>query len=257
MNQDQVKESKAESNQYEDKLNNQLHPSLQLRLSLQIQQSSRRIIRMAKNRKATSIFKEIQQSPRRPGSAGEGVTLLRRRGRTAPDFCWFLLEQLLPLPAIQEQFLNLEQPSNFYGHIQQYFSAQDAVPDAFDASSRFLRLHRDTPHSITKISPMLMFGRSNTSGLPSMVKQLDNSEIHAKAVENDNRAKLKMKEHFDNVLKTRQPQIRVGSKQVIDYLTEDDEVGVKQGTEDANSLLVEKRKGDGGEMSTVVRPAKA
>ncbi|RNA25564.1 hypothetical protein BpHYR1_005176 [Brachionus plicatilis] len=92
MNQDQVNESNAESNQYEDKLNNQLHPSLRLRLSLQIQQSSRRIIRMAKNRaikilgcrakitvdneskyrKATSIFKEIQQSPRRPGSL-EGV----------------------------------------------------------------------------------------------------------------------------------------------------------------------------------------
>ncbi|RNA25563.1 hypothetical protein BpHYR1_005175 [Brachionus plicatilis] len=59
---------------------------------------------------------------------------------------------------------------------------------------------------------MLMFGRSNTSGLPSMVKQLDNSDLHAKAVENDNRAKSKMKEHFDNMLKTRQPQIRVGSK---------------------------------------------
>ena len=28
---------------------------------------------------------ELQQGPRRPGSAGGGVTLLPRRGRTAPD----------------------------------------------------------------------------------------------------------------------------------------------------------------------------
>ena len=54
---------------------------------------------------------------------------------------------------------------------------------------------------------MLMFGRSNTSGLPVMGKQGDLSDKHAQAVENDTRAKIKIKEHFDSVLKTKIPQI--------------------------------------------------
>jgi hypothetical protein len=80
----------------------------------------------------------------------------------------------------------------------------------------FLRLQRDTPHSTTKLSPsMLMFGRSNTSGIPSIAPAPNREELHAQATQNDARAKEKMKTHFDETMKTRMPQINVGSKVLI------------------------------------------
>lgn len=82
----------------------------------------------------------------------------------------------------------------------------------------FLRVYRDTPHSTTKVPPAsLMFGRSTHSGIPSLscTNKYAADPIHALARRNDEEAKAKMKEHFDQVMKTRERHLEVGKKVLV------------------------------------------
>lgn len=78
----------------------------------------------------------------------------------------------------------------------------------------FLRMYRDTPHSVTKVAPsLLMFGRATSSGLPSIANNNhDWNQNHLLARENDQKAKHKMKEIYDERMKTKEPQLSIGSK---------------------------------------------
>ncbi|CAF1066788.1 unnamed protein product [Brachionus calyciflorus] len=77
----------------------------------------------------------------------------------------------------------------------------------------FLRVYRDTPHTVTKAPPAyLMFRRTNASGLPCLDLGKEKQDpVHLMAQENDRKAKAKMKETYDKQMNTRVPQIKVGS----------------------------------------------
>ena len=81
---------------------------------------------------------------------------------------------------------------------------------------KFLRAQRDTPHCTTGISPaMRMFNRSNTSGIPAIETNVDPKLLEEKAMDNDAKAKAKMKKHFDEVMKTKVPHLKVGMKVLV------------------------------------------
>jgi hypothetical protein len=82
----------------------------------------------------------------------------------------------------------------------------------------FLKAYRETPHSTTKVAPAaLLFGFSRTSGIPQIetlnFRKL--KELHEFARENDEHAKAKMKQNFDQRMRVREPQIKVGARVLL------------------------------------------
>ena len=81
------------------------------------------------------------------------------------------------------------------------------------ALQTFLRAYRETPHCTTRVPPaLLMLGYSRTSGIPAL--DMDASECHKLARENDVKAKQKMKVEYDKRMNVKESSIREGSKVV-------------------------------------------
>ena len=90
--------------------------------------------------------------------------------------------------------------------------------DKQTALIEFLRRYRETPHSTTGIAPNhLMFGFSRSSGIPSFVPETaEQREIWRKtALDNDARAKSRMEAEYNQRMRARETNIRVGSKVLI------------------------------------------
>jgi hypothetical protein len=85
------------------------------------------------------------------------------------------------------------------------------------ALQEFLRRYRETPHSTTKVAPnILLMGFSRTSGIPGLpITHQRRKEMHQLALKNDRMAKKRMELEYNNRMKTRESQIRVGSKVLI------------------------------------------
>ncbi len=81
------------------------------------------------------------------------------------------------------------------------------------AIQTFLRVYRETPHSSTQVPPaILMLGRSNTTGIPRLIpKQSEVEAMHAKAAQNDQLAKDRMKREYDNRMRVRECPVTIGS----------------------------------------------
>jgi hypothetical protein len=85
------------------------------------------------------------------------------------------------------------------------------------ALQRFLKAYRETPHTTTKVAPaLLMLGYSRSSGIPQFESPTSDRDratrAHAAAMENDARAKERMKLDFDARMHTRECSLRVGMR---------------------------------------------
>ena len=92
-------------------------------------------------------------------------------------------------------------------------NAKAASIDKHVALREFMRAYHETPHSSTKVAPaMLMFGFSNSSGIPSLEANLDLNELHRAAKENDKVAKATSKTNYDKRMGAREHALVVGMK---------------------------------------------
>jgi transposase InsO family protein len=86
------------------------------------------------------------------------------------------------------------------------------------AVQQFLRVYNETPHSTTQIAPnMLLLGFSRSSGIPSMENDSfeHKAKLHETARRNDEIAKAKMEKEYNCRMRTRESQLKVGSRVLI------------------------------------------
>ena len=92
-------------------------------------------------------------------------------------------------------------------------NAKAADIDKEVALREFLRAYHETPHSTTKFAPaMLMFGFSNSSGIPSSLSPVDWNEMHRSARSNDEAAKALSKANYDKRMRVQEHKLVIGMK---------------------------------------------
>ena len=83
--------------------------------------------------------------------------------------------------------------------------------------NKFLRAYRNTPHSSTKVAPSdLLFIKSNSSKLPSIISDQKEGDIQIKAKMNDSQKKATMKAYSDVKRRAKPTQFRVRDQVVLD-----------------------------------------